>query len=107
MAKKDQTKDMAPADGGAAGNGAEKGDRAKAPQPSASAAAAAGAIGPAAVAAADTSMEAQPARATEAGDSEAAVELTQDEIETLRGLVHRAGSINALIRWLQLHPHLN
>ena len=27
--------------------------------------------------------------------------------ETLRGLVHRAGSMDALIRWLQLHPHLN
>jgi hypothetical protein len=107
MAKQDQTENAAPAGGGLAETGAEKGDRVQAPQPSASAAAAAGAIGPGAVAAAETSTEAQPERATDAGDSEAGVELTQDEIETLRGLVHRAGSVDALIRWLQLHPHLN
>jgi hypothetical protein len=107
MAKQDQTKNATPEGGGVAVIGPDQGDSMKASQPSASAAAASGAIGPGAVAAAETSIESQPEHATEAGDGEAGLELTKDEIETLRGLVHRAGSMDALIRWLQLHPHLN
>src|SRR5437867_1668892 len=100
-----QTENATPGRGGVAGIGADQGDSVPAPQPSASAAAAAGAIGPAALAAAETPMEAsriaQLERAPEAGDG-----LTHDEIETLRGLVQRVGGVGALIRWLQLHPDL-
>ena len=107
MAQRDQTDNAAPEGLGVTGIGADQGDSMKAPQPSASAAAVAGAIGPGAVAAVETSMEAQLERATEARDSETGVELTQYEIETLRGLVRRAGSMDALIRLLKLHPQLN
>jgi len=101
MAKQKQTEPATPRRGGAAGIGADKGDSVQAPQPSASAATAAGAIGPGAVAAAEASGGAQSAHATEAGGG-----LTHDDMETLRGLAQRAGGMEALIRWLQLHPDL-
>jgi hypothetical protein len=105
MAKQDQTENPTSARGGPAGIDANQGVGVHAPQPSASAADAAGAIGPGALAAAETPREAsriaRPGRAAEAGGG-----LTHDEMESLRGVVQRVGGVDALIRWLQLHPDL-
>ena len=62
------------------------------PQPSASAAHADGAIGPGAVAASKLPQKGS--------------ELAPGDIESLRSLVKVAGGVDALIRWLQLHPEL-
>ncbi len=62
------------------------------PQPSTAAAAAVEAIGPGAL----------PAQK----ESRTSGEFTSSEIETLFALVSRAGGVDALIRWLQLHPDL-
>ena len=105
MLKQDHTENVTPEHSGATRSGADQGYSRQAPQPSASAASAAGAVGPGALAAAETPVEvsrhAQAERATESG-----VGLAPDEIETLRGLVQRVGGVDALIRWLQLHPDL-
>src|SRR5207249_11420169 len=99
MPEQDQTENAIPGRGGVAGIGADQGESVPAPQPSASAAAAAGAVGPGALAAAETPPEAskiaQPERPPQAGSA-----LTDDDIETLRGLIRRAGGMDALIRWL-------
>ena len=105
MPKNDQTENATPERAGTR-IVADQGHSVRVPQPSASSAAVAGAVGPGALAAAETPAEvsrrAQAERATEAGGG-----LTTDEIETLRGLVQRVGGVNVLIRWLQLHPDLN
>jgi hypothetical protein len=78
------------------------------PNPSASAAAACGSVGPAALAGADRPTEASrtapPEPATGGGAGNA--ELNPGDVEALRSLVRRAGGVEALIRWLRLHPDL-
>src|SRR4051812_26296347 len=77
----------------------------QAPQPSPSAAAAVGAVGPGALAAAEVSGEAdQIAKPAPAMDASGA--LTHDEIETLTKLVQKVGGVDALIRWMKLHPEV-
>ena len=106
MAERDQTESVTPGHGEAAGIGADQGDSVEAPKPSAAAAAAAGAVGPGALAAAEAPLEAsrsaQAERGTEAGGG-----LTHGDIEALRGMAQRVGGVDALIRWLQLHPELD
>jgi len=60
--------------------------------PHASAGLAAGAVGPGAVAAAEMPKQGG--------------ELAPGDRETLRSLVKVAGGVDALIRWLQLHPEI-
>lgn len=103
MPEQDQTENATPERRGVAGIGADQGDSVPVPQPTPMAAEAAGTVGPGALAAAETPVEAsrraQAERALEAGGG-----LTEDERETLRGLVQRVGGVEVLIRWLQLHP---
>ena len=99
MAKKEKTEKAA------AGLDADQGYGVQSPEPSASAAAASGAIGPGALAASEKPSEAariaRPERATQASG-----DLTQVDIENLRILAQRFGGVDALMRWLQLHPDL-
>ena len=103
MPKNDQTENATPERAGTR-IVADQGHSVRAPQPSASSAAVAGAVGPGALAAAETPAEvsrrAQAECATEAGG------LTTDEIETLRGLAQQMGGVDVLIHWLQLHLDL-
>jgi hypothetical protein len=109
MAKQDQAENPAPGRGAVEGIGADQGDSVQAPKPSASAAMAAGAVGPGALAAAESprgaSGDVRPEPATDTGGDEEDG-LTQGEIETLRGLARRLGGVEALIRWLHTHPDL-
>jgi hypothetical protein len=79
-------------------SGADQGYSAPPPTPSPMAATAAGAVGPGALAAAETAIDERTAEA-ESG-------LTQDDRAILRGLVRRVGGVDALIRWLEQHRDL-
>jgi hypothetical protein len=63
------------------------------PEPSSWASVAVGAVGPGALADAETSPETLQ-------------ELTREEIEDLRKVARRLGGVDALIRWCQTHPDL-
>ncbi len=91
MTRQEQTENATPISG-AVGASAGQGYGVDAPQPSASAGQAAGAVGPGALAAAEMPKKGG--------------ELAPGDIETLRSLVQVAGGVDALIRWLQLHPEL-
>jgi hypothetical protein len=98
MDQQDLTQNAIPVRGGVESIGYNHGDSMPAPKPS-SAAVSAGAVGPGALAAAETSLETSQ-------DSEAASGLTSEEIENLRSLAQRLGGVDALIRWFQVHPDL-
>ena len=97
MDQQDQTQDAMPVRGGVGGIGADQGDSMPAAKPSSSAAVSAGAVGPGALAAAETSPETV---------QEAECGLTRDELEDLRKVARRLGGVDALIRWCQMHPDL-
>jgi len=81
------------------------GDRTQAGKPSDTAAAAAGAVGPGALAAAETRIEASKAGGRDLA-SESGSGLSKEDIEFLRGVVKRMGGTDAFIRWLELHRDL-
>jgi hypothetical protein len=106
MAKKKQARNIPPPLEQAEAMGQERGDRPPPPEPSPSAAASAGAVGPGALAAAEQPGTAPPTaippeRPTKGGDA-----FTAADREALRSLIHRAGGMEAFIRWLKLHPEL-
>jgi hypothetical protein len=105
MAKHEQTGNPTPGLNIPTADGTDQGHGSPTPQPSASAAAAAGAVGPGALAAEETLADASETPASQQA-TEAAAGFAPDDIETLRGLAQRAGGVEALIRWLQLHPDL-
>ena len=96
MDQQDQTQDAMPVRGGVEGIGADQGDSMPAAKPS-SAAVSAGAVGPGALAAAETSPETV---------QEAECGLAREELEALRKVARRLGGVDALIRWCQMHPDL-
>jgi hypothetical protein len=97
MIQQDQIQDAMPVRGGVESIGYNHGVSMPLPKPSASAAVSAGAVGPGALAAAETSLEAI---------QEAESGLTSLEIEDLRNVARRLGGVDALIRWCQMHPDL-
>jgi hypothetical protein len=104
MAKQDQDKDQSAGKGHPPIESGE-GYGTQEPQPSELAAASAGAVGPGALAAVESPAEiSKRERAQEAINTGG--ELTHEEMETLRVLVRRVGSVDALIHWLQLHPDM-